>query len=90
MVGDSADFQLALFYLEGSAAARAIIDPLEQSSQVYVVDAGDLTAWDQATPYKKVSVDWNPHQGLCVKNGLESAALQLGHELDRTFARPEN
>jgi hypothetical protein len=88
--GDSADVQLALIYLEASSAARSIIDPLEQSSTVYVVDAGDLATRDQAFPYEPVNVVWNPHRGLCVKNGLQSASIQLLHELKHLLQYQQN
>jgi RHS repeat-associated protein len=69
----------ALAYLDASPAAESIISYLWNSSTVYEITVSATIGVDQLYgPYK---ADWNPQEALCVKNGVQSPALQLLHEL---------
>jgi RHS repeat-associated protein len=77
--GDYTSWVTALAYLCSSPAACAIIDDLEKSPFLYVVNVSDTYTSD--TTINGVAVFWNPHMALCVKNGVESPAISLLHEL---------
>ncbi len=77
--GDAASWQIAKTYLCNSAAACAVINQLENTHDVFVLNISDEYGVDQA--YGPWKAFWNPHRGLCVGNGPQSPAIQLLHEL---------
>jgi RHS repeat-associated protein len=82
VTGDYMDYSTAISYLEGSPIAAGIIQQLENSSNIYNVNANDAgRGGDQIEPGRPRNADWLPHAGDCGKNGMQSPALQLMHEL---------
>jgi RHS repeat-associated protein len=81
--GDYMDYLTAISYLEGSSIAAGIIQQLEDSSTVYMVNANDAgKGGDQIEQGQPTKADWLPHAGNCGKDGkMQSPALQLMHEL---------
>jgi hypothetical protein len=75
--GDYQSYLTAITYLKGSRSAGRIIKELEQASETYTIFAVDHVE-DRA--FGKGAY-WDPHEGLCVKDGLQSAAIGLLHEL---------
>jgi len=78
--GDFTSWLTALLYLCQSPAACAIINDLENSPELYMVNVSDTYTRDEAVNGK--TVYWNPHWALCVKNGVQSPAVELLHELE--------
>jgi RHS repeat-associated protein len=83
--GDTLSGQTALLYLESSPAANAIIQDLEKSPTLFIINASDDNSHDFADPNgafgPQRGVYWRPNYALCVKNGVQSPAIQLLHEL---------
>jgi RHS repeat-associated protein len=89
-VGDTLATQTALLYLESSPAANTIIQDLEKSPILYIIDASNGHLIDVTDPYRKRTVFWKPDQALCVKNGVQSPAIQLLHELTHLWQAQNN
>jgi RHS repeat-associated protein len=89
-VGDTLATQTALLYLESSPAANTIIQDLEKSPILYTIDASNGHLIDVTDPYRKRTVFWKPDQALCVKNGVQSPAIQLLHELTHLWQAQNN
>src|SRR5579864_8346282 len=67
-------------YLCTSPAACSVINELENTRDVFVLNISDQYHHaDQA--YGPWKAFWNPNEGLCVKKGAQTPALQLLHEL---------
>jgi len=81
--GDYTSWQTALLYLCSSPAACKIIQDLEDSPELYMVNFSDSCSRDKAVDGK--TVFWNPHRGLCVKGGVESPAISLLQELGHVW-----
>lgn len=79
VAGDFTSWLTAIVYLCSSPAACAIINELENSSELYMVNVSDTYPRDEAV--NGTTVYWNPHQALCVANGVQSPAIGLLHEL---------
>jgi hypothetical protein len=55
---------------------------LENSPTLYMVNSSDNNLrGDEIAPGQPTKANWMPHGGLCSKNGMQSPALQLLHEL---------
>jgi RHS repeat-associated protein len=72
------NYLTAMLYLDGSPYAKAIIDDLQKSPNIYVLHVGDAVKEDEQDGN---IVRWNPHKALCVQGGEQSPALNLLHEL---------
>jgi RHS repeat-associated protein len=80
--GDYMSFWTATQYLEGSPIAAGIMRQLENSPTLYMVNSSDNNLrGDEIAPGQPTKANWMPHGGLCSKNGMQSPALQLLHEL---------
>jgi hypothetical protein len=79
----------ALLYLESSPAANKIIQDLQNSPTLYLIDASDDVAKDTTQTYNQI-VFWKPHQALCVSNGVQSPAIGLLHELVHLWQAQNN
>lgn len=78
-------YLMTTMYLKNSAAAAAIIKELEDAPELYIVNVNDSFPQDQVETPNYSTIDWKPHQALCVKNGVQSPALQLLHEMEHVL-----
>ena len=76
---DPTIWPITVVYLCGSPQACEIINELQSSPEVYVLNISDTYKRD--VEIGRGTIYWNPHQALCVKNGIQSPALQVLHEL---------
>ena len=76
---DPTIWPITLVYLCGSPQACSIISELQASPEIYGINISDSYPIDEEVG--RGTILWNPHQALCVKNGVQSPALQLLHEL---------
>jgi RHS repeat-associated protein len=92
--GDTLSTQTALLYLKSSPAANAIIQDLEKSPTLYIIDASNGHAYDVADPNGSFGPQhtayWRPNRALCVQNGIQSPAIQLLHELTHLWQTQNN
>jgi len=85
---DPTIWQITLTYLCGSPAACQLINELQASPTVYVINISD--AYHRDVEIGLGTIYWNPHQALCVKNDVQSPALQLLHELEHAWQWKHN
>jgi RHS repeat-associated protein len=85
---DPTIWPITLVYLCGSPAACQLINELQASSNVYVINISD--AYHRDVEIGMGTIFWNPHQALCVKNGVQSPAIQLLHEMEHAWQWKNN
>lgn len=73
-------YEQSINYLSRSDDFRQDYERLQSSKEVYRVVVGENVT--QAYDPRQRTIIWNPNVGLDVRNGQQSAALGLGHEID--------
>ena len=72
-------YYTAIDYLKRSDRGRELIETLEKNPAIFTIkfikSNRDKYDWDENT------ILWNPESGLIVKDGLQSPALGLAHEM---------
>ncbi len=82
ITGSASAWQQATLYLGFSSFAQDILTWLQDSSTTFVVNISDTYHGENAgRTYGPYKIFWNPYEGECVKNGIQSPAIQLLHEL---------
>jgi RHS repeat-associated protein len=82
VTGSASAWQEVTLYLGMSPFAEEILAWLQDSSTTFVVNISDTyTGENSGRTYGRYKVYWNPDEAECVKNGIQSPAIQLLHEL---------
>lgn len=76
---DPTIWPITLLYLCGSPQACQIITELQQSPEIFVLNVSDTYKRD--VEIGRGTIYWNPHKAMCTKNGVQSPAIQVLHEL---------